>query len=88
MGFLNRKCKAYEAFARYIGKDVVIFYNDVGSEVRKLFGRIVAIEANVIHLDNPASGWRGCINCETCRIGQISTLEGWGNRLETTNGIR
>ena len=83
MGWFKKKCRAYDAFNRYIGVDVVIFYEDVNRDRRKLFGRIIDIQANVIHLDNPAIGWRGCIDCDTCRVGQISTQEGWGRAFET-----
>ena len=88
MGLFKKSCRAFDAYNRYIGEDVVIFYEDVNRDRRKLFGRIIAIEANVIHLDNPTTGWRGCIDCDTCRVGQISTQEGWGKAFETNNGIR
>lgn len=77
MRIFRRRCRAYDAYNRYIGKDVVIYFEDLRKESRTLFGRIVAIEANVIHLTNPQTGWCGCIDCDTCRIGQISMQEGW-----------
>lgn len=80
MGLFRKKGRAYDAYARYIGKDVVIYFEDVRRESRMLFGRIVDIEANVIHLINPETGWLGCIDCDTCKIGQISTQEGWRTR--------
>ena len=88
MGLFKKQCRAYDAYHRYIGEDVIIFYEDVNRARRKLFGRIVAIEANVIHLDNPQTGWRGCIDCDRCKVGQISTQTGWGKAYETNNGIR
>ncbi len=53
MRIFRRRCRAYDAYNRYIGKDVVIYFEDLRKESRTLFGRIVAIEANVIHLTNP-----------------------------------
>lgn len=77
MGLFRRKCRAIEAYGRYIGKDVVIYFEDVMKKKRMLFGRIVDISADVIHLTNPQTGWCGCIDTQTCRIGQISMQEGW-----------
>lgn len=82
MEWFRRRCRARDAYGRYIGEQVVIFYEDINRDRRKLFGRIVAIEANVIHLDNPRTGWRGSIDCDHCRIGQISTQEGWGRAFD------
>ena len=73
----RRKCRAYEAYSRYIGEEVYIFYGDVYGTSRKVYGKIVAIEGNVIHLEREETGWRGCIDCDTCKIGQISTTRGW-----------
>lgn len=55
----------------------MIFYEDVNRDRRKIYGKIIAIEANVIHLVRAETGWRGCIDCDTCKVGQISTLKGW-----------
>lgn len=80
MGVFRKKCRAYEAYSRYIGKDVVIYFEDVRREKRILHGVIVDITANVIHLTNPATGWCGCIDTDTCKVGQISTQEGWSKK--------
>lgn len=73
----RRKCRAYDAYSRYIGEEVYIFYEDVSRTARKMYGKIVAIEANVIHLVRPETGWMGCIDCDTCKVGQISSVKGW-----------
>lgn len=77
MRLFSRRCRAYDAYCRYIGEEVVIFYEDVNRDRRKIYGKIIAIEANVIHLVRAETGWRGCIDCDTCKVGQISTLKGW-----------
>lgn len=77
MRIFRRRCRAYDAYSRYIGQEVMIFFEDVNRERRRLFGKIIAIEANVIHLSREDTGWSGCIDCDTCRIGQISTTKGW-----------
>ena len=77
MGLFKEKCRAFEAYGRYIGKDVVIYYNDIRGDSRILYGRIVEISADVIHITNPQTGWCGCIDTETCKVGQISMQEGW-----------
>ena len=50
MRLFSRRCRAYDAYCRYIGEEVVIFYEDVNRDRRKIYGKIIAIEANVIHL--------------------------------------
>ena len=77
MRLFSRRCRAFDAYCRYIGEEVVIFYEDVNRDRRKIYGKIIAIEANVIHLVREETGWKGCIDCETCKVGQISTLKGW-----------
>lgn len=85
MGLFRKRCRAFDAYSRYIGEEVVIFYEDVNRDRRKIYGKIVAIEANVIHLERDVTGWRGCVNCDTCKVGQISTLKGW-SKIEQDYG--
>lgn len=77
-----RRCRAYEAYSRYIGEVVYIFYEDANRECRRMYGKIVAIEKNVIHMERDETGWRGCIDCDTCKVGQISTVRGWNKEAE------
>jgi ribosome maturation factor RimP len=83
MRLFRSSCRAYDAYSRYIGEEVVIFYEDVNRDRRKIYGKIIAIEANVIHLMREETGWKGCIDCNICKVGQISTLKGWNKNDDT-----
>lgn len=69
---------AEEIYERYIGQDVVIFFEDMKGTSRRNVGRITGICGDVIHMDNPQTGWIGSINCSMCRIANVSSLAGWG----------
>lgn len=82
MWWLRKRCRAYDAYSRYIGETVYIFYEDANRECRRMYGKIVAIENDVIHLERPETGWCGCIECNTCKVGQISSVKGWNKDTE------
>lgn len=69
---------AEEIYERYIGQDVVVFFEDMKGTSRRNVGRITGICGDVIHMDNPQTGWIGSINCSMCRIANVSSLAGWG----------
>lgn len=86
MGLFDKKtCRTHEAFSRYIGEEVVIFYSDVNGDRRKVYGRIVAIDHDVIHMEREQTGWKGCIDSSVCKVGQVSTLKGWGAAEDENN---
>lgn len=70
--------KAECLYAEFIGKDVMLFYEDSKGVSRKMVGVITRIVGNNIYVHSACNGWQGVINCDICRIGNISTREGWG----------
>ena len=76
------RSKAESLYADFIEKDVIIFYMDAMKVSRKMVGVITRIEGNVIFVHSACNGWSGVINCDICRIGNISTREGWGTLKE------
>ena len=77
--------KAESLYKDFIGKDVIIFYEDAKGVSRKMVGVITSIVGNTMFVHSACNGWQGVINCDVCRIGNISTREGWGtlNEFET-----
>ncbi len=84
--YYNESGGTAEDYARLLGHNVVIYYQDQRGTDRKLVGRITEIDGDRMWLENthPVTGelWRGCINCSTCRIGVISTIQGWSGRQD------
>lgn len=76
------RSKAEFLYADFIDKDVILFYEDAKGVSRKMVGVITRIEGNIIYVHSACNGWRGVINCDICRIGNISTREGWGTLKE------
>lgn len=74
---INRN-DAEHLYAEFVGKDVCVFYEDSKGNARKMVGIITRIEGNTIFLRSEFNGWAGTINCDICRIGNISSREGWG----------
>ena len=66
--FFNAGGDAAEDYARLLGHRVIIYYQDQRGTDRKLVGKITG------------ALWRGAINCANCKIGIISTIQGWGGR--------
>ena len=78
--------KAMRAFGRYIGVEVVIFYEDFKATPRKMIGTILGIDEDIIHLKSDKTGWRASVDTSVCRVQSVCTTQGWG-KLETNNGI-
>ena len=74
---INRH-EAENLYSGFIGKDVIVFYEDVKGTSRKMIGIITRIDRNVIFMRSSVNGWSGVINCDICHIANISTREGWG----------
>ena len=79
-----------EFYARLLGERVIIYYQDQRGTDRKLVGKITEIDGDKMWLENlnPATGelWRGCIDCSVCRVGIISTVQGWSGREDRMVG--
>lgn len=75
---------AAEDYARLLGHRVIIYYQDQRGTDRKLVGRITEIDGDRMWLENvhkrTGELWRGAINCRNCRIGIISTIQGWSGK--------
>lgn len=71
-------------YARLLGERVIIYYQDQRGTDRKLVGTITEVDGDRLWLENihKVTGdlWRGVINCANCKIGIISTVQGWGGR--------
>lgn len=71
-------------YERLLGHRVIIYYQDQRGTDRKLVGKITEIDGDLLWLENTHKRtgelWRGCINCSTCSIGVVSTLQGWSGR--------
>lgn len=80
----NEGGDAAEYYERLLGHRVIIYYRDQRGVDRKLVGKIVEIDGDHLWLENPhkVTGelWRGVINCATCSISIISTVQGWSGR--------
>lgn len=74
----SAQSKAEKAFGRYIGQEVVIFYEDIKYTCRKAIGTILTIEGEIIHLESTKTGWRASIDTSVCRVQSICTTKGWG----------
>ena len=76
-----------EFYARLLGERVIIYYQDQRGTDRKLVGRITEIDGDKMWLENvhKVTGelWRGCIDCSVCRVGIISTVQGWSGREDS-----
>lgn len=81
------RSKAERAFSRYIGTEVVVFYEDINRTCRKAIGTIQGIEDEIIHLESEKTGWRASIDTSVCRVQSICSTQGWG-RLETNNELQ
>lgn len=79
--------KAMRSFGRYVGTEVVIFYEDIRMTPRKMIGTILSIEEDIIHLKSEKTGWRASIDTSVCRVQSVCTTEGWG-KMETNNELR
>lgn len=75
---------AAEDYARLKGHRVIVYYRDQRGTDRKLVGKIIDIDGDKMWLENThkTTGelWRGVINCATCSIGVISTVQGWSGK--------
>ena len=69
--FFNPGGDSAQDYERLLGHRVIIYYRDQRGTDRKLIGRIVEIDGEL---------WRGCINCANCKIGIISTVQGWSGK--------
>ena len=62
----------------------IIYYQDQRGTDRKLVGKIIEIDGDKLWLENThrhtGELWRGCINCANCKIGIISTIQGWSGK--------
>lgn len=77
---MNNRIKSEGAalqYARFLGKKVRIYYQDMRGTNRSLVGTIVDYDNNTLWLENGA--WQGCLNCANARISIVSTVEGWGS---------
>ena len=67
-------------YARFLGKKVRIYYQDMRGTNRSLVGTIVDYDNNTLWLENGA--WQGCLNCANAKISIVSTVEGWGSHTQ------
>lgn len=79
--------KAERVYNRYVGQEVVIFYEDIKYTCRKAIGTILAIEDDVIHLRSEKTGWMASIDTSVCKVQSVCTTQGWG-KMETNNELR
>lgn len=84
------RSRAEKAFNRYVGCEVVVFYEDLNKTTRKMIGTILAIEDDIIHLESEKTGWRASVDTSVdtsvCKVQSICTTAGWG-KLETNNEL-
>lgn len=82
--FFNAGGDAAEDYARLLGHRVIIYYQDQRGTDRKLVGKITEIDGDRLWLENThkitGALWRGAINCANCKIGIISTIQGWSGK--------
>ena len=82
--FFNAGGDAAEDYARLLGHRVIIYYQDQRGTDRKLVGKITEIDGDRLWLENTHKRtgelWRGAINCANCKIGIISTIQGWSGK--------
>ena len=86
--FFNPGGDSAQDYERLKGHRVIIYYRDQRGTDRKLIGRIVEIDGDKMWLENTHKRthkrtgelWRGCINCANCKIGIISTVQGWSGK--------
>lgn len=83
---VQRCSRAEKAFNRYVGCEVVVFYEDLNKTTRKMIGTIIAIEDDIIHLESEKTGWRASVDTSVCKVQSICTTAGWG-KLETNNEL-
>lgn len=76
---------AAEKYARLVGQQVRIYYQDMKGTHRSLIGTITDTDGDNLWLENGT--WKGCLDCANARICIISTTDGWfsaqGYELET-----
>lgn len=80
------RSKAERAYGRYVGIEVVIFYEDIKCVPRKMIGTITGIEEDIIHLESEKTGWKASVDTSVCRVQSVCTTKGWG-RMETNNEL-
>lgn len=82
--YFNAGGDATDDYARLLGHRVIIYYQDQRGTDRKLVGKIVEIDGDRLWLENvhkrTGELWRGAINCNVCKIGLISTIQGWSGK--------
>lgn len=82
--YFNTGHDAAQDYERLLGPRVIIYYRDQRGTDRKLVGKIVEIDGDKMWLENihkrTGELWRGCINCATCSIGIVSTIQGWSGK--------
>lgn len=82
--YFNAGGDAADDYARLLGHRVIIYYQDQRGTDRKLVGKIVEIDGDRLWLENTHKRtgelWRGAINCAHCKIGIISTIQGWSGK--------
>ena len=79
--------KTDKAYRRYIGKEVVVFYEDIKYTCRKAIGTIIDIQDDIICLESKKTGWMASIDTSVCKVQSICTTQGWG-KMETNNELQ
>lgn len=82
--YFNEGGDSAQDYERLLGHRVIIYYQDQRGTDRKLVGKITEIDGDLMWLENTRQDtgklWRGCINCANCKIGLISTIQGWSGK--------
>ena len=82
--YFNTGHDAAQDYERLLGHRVIIYYRDQRGTDRKLVGKIVEIDGDKMWLENihkhTGELCRCCINCATCSIGIVSTIQGWSGK--------
>lgn len=84
--YFNEGGDSAQDYERLLGHRVIIYYQDQRGTDRKLVGKITEIDGDLMWLENTRQDtgklWRGCINCANCKIGLISTIQGWSGKAD------
>ena len=72
------RSKAEKAYGRYVGIEVVVFYEDIKGVSRKMISTIKEIDEDIIHLVSDKTGWMSSVDSSVCRIQSVCTTKGWG----------
>lgn len=82
--YFNEGGDSAQDYERLLGHRVIIYYQGQRGTDRKLVGKITEIDGDLMWLENTRQDtgklWRGCINCANCKIGLISTIQGWSGK--------